>query len=407
MAQSCRPQSVAARRVRSTKGEHRCHRHILRRNLPAPYGPIGSVWRASLPSGVSPDGRRRELRPRSVCPAERGPGEVALRVLISEPEFHAGILAGLAGLVIAVGILGARRAFASDAPSRPGSVPGVIGPVLVLVAVSVISGLGPFTEVESVPARTATGLVILWVAGQVDRPGSYRRAIAIGVAIVGGVLLVDPSADFAAWVVVLLVVGPALGGAAAADLDRSGGRSGTGPLLFGIAVVALYLTVPDTELALVLLGVTAPLMLLAFPWPIARLGDGGAYAAVGLFLWVATLGGVGRPAATVGGAVALGVLVLDRVGRALSRRFPIGGRSGGADGLRPRIPCTGALVIAQAVAAVWASRVAGGAAVPKDALLLAIPSVVVALAATTLFRPSDPATVRPGHGRYRRSPRKS
>lgn len=295
----------------------------------------------------------------------------------------------MAGLIIAAGILANRDALTSDAPSGPGSVPGVIGPVLVLATAAVIEGIGPFTEVESVPARTAAGLGVLWAAGVVDRPSFYRRAIAIGVAIVGGVLLVDPSADLPAWVVVLLVVGPALGGAAAADLDRSGGRSGTGPLLFGIAVVALYLTVPDTELALVLLGVTAPLMLLAFPWPIARLGDGGAYAAVGLFLWVATLGGVGRPAATVGGAAALGVLVLDRVGRALRRRFPIGGRSDRAGGLSPRIPCTGALVAAQAVAAAWASRVAGRAAAPKDALLLAIPSVVVALAATTLFRPSD------------------
>jgi len=318
-----------------------------------------------------------------------------VRALIGEPELHAGLLAGLVGLVLAAGLAAAWSVLRPARPRDSTGPPGLFGAVFVVATVAGIGGAGPFTEVWPVPARAAVGLIVLWVAGQIGRPGSYRQVVATALAIVGGILLIDSGAEFPAWVIALLVLGPALGGAAAADVDRRGARSGTGPLLLGIAVVGLFVTVPDTELALVLVGVTIPMTLLAWPWPRARLGGGGAYAAVGIFLWVATLEGAGRPGSTVGAAAALGVLVLEPVGRTLSARLHAAG-AWGRIAVRPeRVASTGALVAAQVLAAAWAGRVAGMVRSPTYALVLAIPAVLGALAATTRYRPSDPATPPP------------
>lgn len=330
---------------------------------------------------------------------QTNPREDRVRGLILEPEFHAGLLAGLAGLFLVVGLRAAAATRAAVLSKPKTKVTGTFGPVLVLCTIVVVGGTGPFTQVQAISARTGVGLLVLWVAGQAEvrmgGSGPDRQIIAGCIAVFGGILLVDPRADLPGWGIALVAIGPALGGAAAASLDRRGRHSGTGPLLLGVATVALYLTVPDTELALVLLGVSTPLMLTAWPRPVARLGDGGAYAAVGLFIWMATSDGVGRPGSTVGAVAALGVLVVEPLGRMLSQRLPIVTTSDNTPTPRRRVASTWTLIAAQIVAAAWASRVAGSFAAPGTALIFTIPSVIVALAVTTRYRPSDPVANPP------------
>lgn len=329
-----------------------------------------------------------------------------MRALIGDPAFHAGLWAGLVGLAVAAVAVAIWSVGRSGRPREARMPPGVLGPVLVLATVVGIGGVGPFTQVWPVPARVAVGLAVLWGAGEISRPGSPRFGIGTALALVGGILLVDPRADFPVWVITLLVVGPAVGGAAAAALDRRGARSGTGPLLFGLAVIGLFVTVPDTELALVLVGATIPLTVLAWPRAWARLGGGGAYALIGLFLWVATLEGAGRPGSIVGATAALGVLVAEPAGRTLAHHAR---RARGRRSVRQppaRIPSTGTLVAAQVLAAAWAGRVAGMVAAPFVALVLAVPGVVLALVATTWYRPTDPGAPTAGsHDRDHRSAR--
>jgi hypothetical protein len=105
------------------------------------------------------------------------------------------------------------------------------------------------------------------------------------------------------------------GGALVADVDRRTARRGLGPLLFAVSVGGVYATVPDTEQALVLLGVAAPVALLGWPLRRAGLGAAGSPAAVAVLAWSAAVGGVGRPSSIVGAVGCLGLFVVGPVSR--------------------------------------------------------------------------------------------
>ena len=298
----------------------------------------------------------------------------ALRTLIEAPELHAGAIAGAVALLVGALVVLGLRAGGRGTGSRP----GIVGPLLVAATVAAIGGIGPFEQVWPVPARIALALVALWVAGEIGA----RTAAPVGavLALAGGLALVDPAAHFPGWVAAILVLGPAVAGTTAADLDRRDRREGLGPLLLLVSIGALYTTVPDTELALVLLGAAVPVTLLAWPRPWARLGAGGSYAAVGLFLWVATLEGSGRAGSVVGAVATLALLVAEPIGRALAPHVPVDRlpdwTAPEADGRVPKV----ALVVAQLLLAAYAARVAGLVDSPLVALALALPVLAIGTA---------------------------
>ena len=100
-----------------------------------------------------------------------------------------------------------------------------------------------------------------------------------------------------------------------ADVDRRTARLGLGPLLFAVSVGGVYATVPDTEQALVLLGVAAPVALLGWPLRRAVLGPAGSPTAVAVLAWSAAVGGVGRPSSIVGAVGCLGLFVVGPLSR--------------------------------------------------------------------------------------------
>lgn len=82
-----------------------------------------------------------------------------------------------------------------------------------------------------------------------------------------------------------------------------------GPL-FAIAVIGLWLTIPDTDNARVLLGVSLITSLATLRPFGARAALSGSYATAALFAWIAATGGATREASIVGGWACLGLLIL-------------------------------------------------------------------------------------------------
>jgi hypothetical protein len=152
-------------------------------------------------------------------------------------------------------------------------------------------------------------------------------------AFVGGLAataLPGPPLDRREQVLVVSLLLP--GGWLMADLDARWRKRGLGPVLLVGSVAGIFAVVPDTEQALVALGAAAPLALLGWPWPLARLGTAGAYLAAGVLLWVVATGGAARASAMVGGVACLGLFVAEPLARMLDperqsvlERLPEGG----------------------------------------------------------------------------------
>jgi hypothetical protein len=151
-------------------------------------------------------------------------------------------------------------------------------------------------------------------------------------------------------------------------------------LLF-LTVAGIYVTVPDTELMRAVMGVGIALVFLAWPYAAASLGGGGAYAAVGILLWIAPIDGIGRAGSIVGAIGAFALLFGEPLGRVIARemegrlrlpRFPI---------KRPRAMVVGA----QLALVLYATRIAGRAESGSEALLLLIPGIVASIACGVFF----------------------
>ncbi len=301
------------------------------------------------------------------------------KVLFESRQFGAGLTAGLVVALLVLVVLGVRsryRAIRPGAGDGNSRVPGGVGLAFVIATTAVMGGLGPFTQEVHVPGVVVVGLAALWCAGCLSAHVGRGPLVGALLALPGGVLLADGASGFPAWTVALLVLGPALAGTTTSDLDERAAASGTGPVLFAVALGGMYATVPDTELVLVALGVALPVTLLAWPFTLARLGRGGSYAACGLFLWIAVIEGVGRSGSTVGAAACLGLLVAEPVGRALARRCVPGHLRVAS---LPDTAPPAVLIGAQVVLALYFGRIAGFEVLAARAAVLAAPAAVLAV----------------------------
>ena len=296
----------------------------------------------------------------------------ALNDLLDQPEFgHGlafGIVIGVCGLVVAILWLSVKH--------RPAPIAGV------LIAAAFVFAT---TDTTEIPSNVKWGLVLLAAAGvAADYVASYWRplvVLGVGFALPGASLLTtNTELPTPNWVNTLVVVTVTVGGTLVADFDRRHHDRGWAPMLFAMSALGVYLTVPDTERAMVLLGAILPIALLGWPVPLASLGGVGAYPCVGLLAWVAAIDGRGRLAAFIGGVTCLGLLVVEPIARYLrteSRGF--------IDAL-PREPLTVIVVgFAQLVLVFGASRVVGLRPRVSEAALLAIVELVAAVAVLTML----------------------
>lgn len=136
----------------------------------------------------------------------------------------------------------------------------------------------------------------------------------------------------------------------------------------------IWLTVPDTNEARVLLGASIPLALATLSGMEGRLTWAGSFALSGLVSWVAATGGEGRHASIVGAWACLGILLVLPIAMRLRDR--------------PMDPRRATLFIGHGVLVIVASRIVGlweGGAPAAMAMLVV---GVLAVAVFSLF-PSE------------------
>ena len=310
-----------------------------------------------------------------------------IRTALEAPELHIGALRGLvaaagAGVLAliavwlrsAVGRRWLRRLRIRASPSR---LPGLVGPAFVVSSLMALDALQrslpPMVKaggnIPAVPSGVFLGLALVWlgvaIAGLTPAPLLAGMILALPGAwrLVAGQTFFGPS-----WVPWLVILGTAILGPLAAETDRDLGRLGLGPVMWLFTIGAVYSTVPDTELMLVLLGAAIPLALLGLPFRLARLGEGGSAAAVGLLLWVAVHQGWARPGSIVGSVGALALFATIPIGHRLRVwfRFELGWN---------RTRRALAILAAQLILAMWASRIAGMAFGAGEAIIRLVPAL--------------------------------
>jgi hypothetical protein len=229
----------------------------------------------------------------------------AVEALLTSPELVAGWWCGVVALAI-----GVVAAVVHRSRSRPAPVPilGFLFGGAVLLAVGVTLGW---------PAGLALGLLVLAGAGVAGQWMGAGPLVSMLLAVPGAWLVTFHGAPLAGWLRLLTTTAVVTGGWLLADFDRRWRRAGLAPVLLAISVAGVYTTVPDTEQALAALGAALPLALLGWPWPLASLGQAGAYVAAGTLLWVVSAGGVGRASSVIGGVACLGLLAVEPLARGL------------------------------------------------------------------------------------------
>jgi hypothetical protein len=218
-------------------------------------------------------------------------------------------------------------------PSRQPADPELIG--LVLVA--------------------GAGLVPVHWAGRIvfALPGAWLIAFSEALAL-------------APWMRGFLLVVIPLAGGLLAEFDGRYRARALAPSLFALTTLGVFFAVPDTERALLLLGVAAPFALAGWPRSFASLGSAGSFAVVGALMWTIATDSAGRPASVLGATAALGLLVVEPLVRGLL------GRS------RPGLHRDLSLVAgAQLLLVFLASRVAARADGSLGAIVLSVAVIAV------------------------------
>lgn len=234
---------------------------------------------------------------------------------------------------------------------------------------AVVAGVIAMSNVRPPNANLLAGLGLLVLAGAIFPWTRRIPFLPVLIALPGAWLIGRSDLPEATGVVPLVIGVIALGGPVVAWFEENANGSPLPTLLFALAAAGVWVTVPDTEEALVLLGAMAAPTLLAWPLGLARLGAGGVHALVGIFMWVIAWGGRGRDGSIVGAVAALGMLVAAPVAAWIARK--------------PRVTTAGWpaiwLLAIQILVVAVATRVAGLRANPIDAAMIAIPTLIAAL----------------------------
>lgn len=275
-------------------------------------------------------------------------------------EFRTGLLIGL--VLAALGFVFRDR--------QPRTVP-MLGLLITLgFAVGIASS-------SNLPANMALGATFLGIGGWVANRWGRSLITSVLLAVPGAVLLLtDLGSHRSRWVVPLAFVTVVIASPLVADFDRRFGDAGWPVVLYAVSVVGVYYTVPDTERVLVLLGVTAPLVLLGWPRVFASLGHGGSYAVTGILIWVAAFESRGADTALIGAIGCLGLLVFEPAARLFMR-----GRDTILAASSSRAWALLGAVTLQLLLAFVASRIAGARATLSQAIFVIVFESVAVTAA--------------------------
>lgn len=215
---------------------------------------------------------------------------LALFDLFLTTEFQLGLAWGVVGLVALMAVSGSRRV----AP-----IWGITVTAAIVVASMSIVGhrLG-----------LILGLAVLILGGEVN-----RRSLPTGLGLIGlgaFVVALRSGIETAGWVQLGTMLFVVVAGWTIAKVDGQIGGSGIPALMIGGSVFGVWATVPDTELARVLVGAVAATMIAAWPLRRVRIGPGGSYALAGMLAWTLAIAGEGRAGSIIGGWATIGAFVI-------------------------------------------------------------------------------------------------
>lgn len=160
-----------------------------------------------------------------------------------------------------------------------------------------------------VPLGLLVGLAALAIAGFIPTTSSILTMAMLipGAVALATTQLSSPRTDAAAIVAIGIVLLAPL----VASFDERYASSTVATPLVALSILAVFATVPDTEVAVLAAGAALPWLVAGPPIKLARLGRAGAFTVVGTLMWLVVEGGFSRPVALAAGVATLGVLVLE------------------------------------------------------------------------------------------------
>jgi|FLYL01.1.fsa_nt_gi hypothetical protein len=216
--------------------------------------------------------------------------------LFGRAEFLAGLGFGTAAALVLLG------------PLR--HLPGIWGVSYVVASAAAVQ--------TSVGRRLGVyaALALLGLGGYLWERNPYWGAAGVGAGAL--ILTTRGGVDATTWVPWALVGMVFWAGTTGRRIDTVVDPGWSG-LVIWMTAFGIWITVPDTDLARILVGVGVPLAALSrlSPRPVGP----SAFALFGLFCWVAAVGGLTRPASVIGGWLALGLVLLTA---AIRGRLPAG-----------------------------------------------------------------------------------
>jgi hypothetical protein len=220
--------------------------------------------------------------------------------LLTRPEFLNGVWLGILGLVTLVAIKRFTR--------------GQYGWGVVL-ACAVVAGIQ--TEISWQP-ELLVGIGLMGVGGwlrgiarQCSKRKSQGRFIVAWLLIITGAVLASRlGQDFQhSWVAPVTALSAAAIGWSLSKWENRPDRSALGPL-FAVSAFGIWTTVPDTDLARILLGAALPMAFATTPLLAARVFSTGGFALGGTVASLPLWGGEQRPASVVGAWACIGMIAL-------------------------------------------------------------------------------------------------
>jgi hypothetical protein len=211
--------------------------------------------------------------------------------LLTRPEFLTGLVVGC----IALGLLYLVRSEGTRAGWWGLSVAATAGLVIELIG----------TRRLSVVAGWALLALGGWLFDREDQ-NSILGWIPIGI---GAVLISWRGGFHSAWVVVATPIAAVTIGYALSMWSKRLPHTLIGPM-FAVTAFGIWVTVPETEMARILLGVSLPLAIATLEPIGARISAAGAFALAGVVVWLVATGGEARGASIIGGWASTGALVV-------------------------------------------------------------------------------------------------
>lgn len=303
---------------------------------------------------------------------------------LSEAELQAGLVAGAGAAMLVGSVLLLRHRISPPGAARaPWPYGGMVG---VAAALLVVRAIGPLPwELVAAAIGVTAAVDLIAVSG---RSWWYGAVAALPFACF---LATAEGIPEVLWFQGLVIAGVVGGAVLTAVTDGDWRSEAAAPVLYAISVAGVYAAVPDTEHPLGLLGVALWLAVLAWPWPVARFGAGGAAGMATLFVWTAADGARGRPASFIGALACFGLLAVLPLGARLGHGLP---DVLGAISDRARVVVLG---VVQLAVVLLAARTSGLQSSIPSAVALAVPPLAVAYAAASVLRPHRPEVPEPPH----------